>query len=331
LAAKDFQASPTIQHWKTQALMWPAERHAHLVIIAGAFTNCLWPPSTTFQVDKHKFWIALPEYGAEGFGSFFARFNEVPFSAVTLEYLLLLPVSAVIGYLLHHHINFKDTRWFSIGMPLDNIRKLYNLPASTKVHYTDWVFYLIDLAHYLHAIVCLAKDSYALLRSNVLADSVRLTAFDAFMFVRYHFPLEHSRLNTEQANLSLLLRAAEFAFSEIYSGDVFERCSAKWAVLLHFIKTGHFPSNNGTDYRPDYDLVDCRTGLIDNSPEKFTHLFNFTRILHGPYRHLPHFLSEHVLAIALYGTSVHTVKVGVQRLMVAGCLLYFYMLLQGRR
>ena len=69
-------------------------------------------------------------------------------------------------------------------MPLDNIRKLYNLPASTKVHYTDWVFYLIDLAHYLHAIVCLAKDSYALLRSNVLADKVRLTAFDAFMFVQ---------------------------------------------------------------------------------------------------------------------------------------------------
>ena len=175
------------------------------------------------------------------------------------------------------------------------------------------------------------KDSYALLRSNVLADSVRLTAFDAFMFVKYHFPLEHSRLNTEQANLSLLLRAAEFALSEMYSGDVFERCSAKWAVLLHFIKTGHFPSNNGTDYRPDYDLVDCRTGLIDNNPDKFRHLFDFTRILHGPYRHLPHFLSEHALAIALYGTSVHTVTVGVQRLMVAGCLLYFYMLLQGRR
>ena len=88
LAAKDFQASPTIEYWKKQALMWPVERHAHLVIIAGAFTNCVWPSSSTFQVDKHKFWIALSEYGAEGFGSFFARFNEVPFSAVTLEYLL---------------------------------------------------------------------------------------------------------------------------------------------------------------------------------------------------------------------------------------------------
>ena len=214
------------------------------MIIAGAFANCVWPSSSTFQVDKHKFWIALSEYGDEGFGSMFARFKEVPFTAVTLEYLLLLPVSAKIGYLLHHHISFKETRWFNIGLPLDNLRKLYNLPASTKVHYTDWVSYLINMAHYLHAIVCLPKDSYALIRSNVLADSVRLTALDALMFVQYHFPLEHSRLNTEQAHLSLLIRAAEFAFSETYSGDVFEQCSAKWAVLLYFIKTGHFPSNN---------------------------------------------------------------------------------------
>ena len=79
------------------------------------------------------------------------------------------------------------------------------------------------------------------------------------------------------------------------------------------------------------DMVDCRTGLIDNSPEKFTRLFDFTRLLQGPYRHLPHFLSEHALAITLYGTSVHAVTAGVHRLMVAGCLLYFYMLLHGRR
>ena len=175
------------------------------------------------------------------------------------------------------------------------------------------------MVHYLHAIVCLPKDSYTLIRSNVLADSVRLTTLDASMFVQYHFPLEHSRLNTEQAHLSLLIRAAEFTFSEAYSGDVLEQCSTKWAVLLYFIKTGHFPANNGTDYLPEYDMVDCWTGLIDNSPEKFARLFDFTRILHGPYRHLPHFLSEHALAIALYGTSVHAVTAGVHRLMVSTC------------
>jgi len=179
----------------------------------------VWPSSSTFQVDKHKFWIALSEYGDEGFGSLFARFNEVPFSAVTLEYLLLLPVSAVIGYLLHHHINFKDTRWFNIGLPLDDIRKLYNLPASTKVHYTDWVPYGTLPARNRVS----AKRQ---LRPATVQCSCRfgpIKAFDAFMFVQYHFPLEHSRLNTEQANLSLLIRAAEFAFSETYSCDVFEQ------------------------------------------------------------------------------------------------------------
>ena len=72
--------------------------------------------------------------------------------------------------------------------------------------------------------------------SNVLADPVRLTTYDASQFVQYHFPVEHSRLNTERAELSLLIRAAEFAFSEKYSGDIFEQCSEKWAVLLYFIK-----------------------------------------------------------------------------------------------
>ena len=155
--------------------MWPVARHAHLVIIAGVFTNCVWPSDSTFQVDKHTFLIALSEYGNEGFGSLFARFKEAPFSEVTLEYLLLLPVSAIIGYLLHHNISFEETRWYRIDQPLGNIRKLYTLPAATKVPYVDWVSYLIDMAHYLHAIVCLPKDSYALIRSSVLADSIRLT------------------------------------------------------------------------------------------------------------------------------------------------------------
>ena len=162
---------------------------------------------------------------------------------------------------MQHHIYFREIRWCSSGLPLENLRKLYNLPAATKVYYTDCLSYLIDIIHYLHAIVWLQNDSYTLLRCIVLQDPIRLTTFDASMFVQYHFSLEHSRLNTEQAELSLLIRAAEFAFSEKYTGDVFEQCSAKWAVLLYFIKTGHFPANNGNDYRPDYDMVDCRIDL----------------------------------------------------------------------
>jgi hypothetical protein len=52
--------------------------------------------------------------------------------------------------------------------------------------------------------------------------------------------------------------------------------------------------------------------------------------LHGPSRHLQLFLSEHTLAITLYGPTVLTVPVGVQKMMVVGCILYFYMLLNGR-
>ena len=91
------------------------------------------------------------------------------------------------------------------------------------------------------------------------------------------------------------------------------------------------PHQQWEDYRPVYDMVDCRLGLNDHSPQRFTNLFDFTGILHGPCRHLPHLLSEHALAIRLYGKSIHAVTAGVHRLMLAGCLLYFYMLLQGRR
>jgi len=60
-------------------------------------------------------------------------------------------------------------------------------------------------------------------------------------------------------------------------------------------------------------------------------LFEFERILHGPSQHLQLFLSEHTLAITLYGPTVLTVPVGVQKMMVVGCILYFYMLLNGKR
>jgi hypothetical protein len=315
LAAKDFQAFPTIENWKKTTLIWPVTWHAHLVNSAGAFTNCVWPSTSTFQVDKQNVWTALSKHGDEGFGSLFSRFQEVPFSAVTLEYFLLLPVSAIIGYLLHHHISFQETRWFHSGQ------------HTEIIHFSS-----CDKGS-LHRLGIL-PDRYGTLFARNRVSAKRQLRTNTVQYSCGFGPVNDPRCYHVRA-ISLssraLIRAAEFAFSETYSGDMFEQCSAKWAVLLYFIKTGHFPANNGTDYRPDYDMVDCLTGLIDNSQEKFTRLFGYTRILHGPYRHLPHFLSEHALAIALYGTSVHTVTVGVQRLMVAGCLLYFYMLLHGRR
>ena len=243
----------------------------------------------------------------------FARFKEIPFSAVTLEYFLLLPVSAIIGYLVQQHVCFWEKRWCTSELPLENLRKLYNLPAWTKVHYTDWMAYLIDMVHYLYAIVYLKDDSYSLLRCNILDDPIRLTTFGASMFVQHHFPLEHSRpsllspRSIQEMCLSNALKCRQCCYISLRQG--ISQPSMEPILRLRY------------------------GGLSDRSkrPQSRTRLFDFTLILHGPCRPLPHFLSGHELAIALYGTSVHTVTAGVHRLMVAGCLLYLYMLLQGRR
>jgi hypothetical protein len=169
------------------------------------------------------------------------------------------------------------------------------------------------------------------LRSSLTEDPIHLTAYDAAVFVQQHFPLENLRLNTEEAKLAVLIRAANFASSDKYSGDVYEQCSETWAVFLYVIKKGCFPVNLGRENFPSYDMVECRLGLNDHQPAAFKHLFEFERILHGPSRHLQFFLSEHKLAITLYGPRVSTVTVGVQKMMVVGCILYFYMLLNGKR
>ena len=92
-------------------------------------------------------------------------------------------------------------------------------------------------------------------------------------------------------------------------------------MFLYVIKKGLFPVNLGRDHCPSYDMVECRMGLNDHQLATFKHLFEFEGILHGPSRHLPFFLS---LAITLYGPTVLKVTVGVQKMMVVGCILYFY-------
>ena len=79
-----------------------------------------------------------------------------------------------------------------------------------------------------------------------------LTAYDAAVFVQQHFPLENLRLNTEEAKLAVLVRAANFAYSDKYSRDVYEQCSETWAVFLYVIKKGCFPVNLGRDHIRHY-------------------------------------------------------------------------------
>ena len=62
-----------------------------------------------------------------------------PLSAVTLEYLLLLPISAIVGYHVHHRVSLTKTPWFNDnGLQLhevhDAIRALHRLPRKRKCH-----------------------------------------------------------------------------------------------------------------------------------------------------------------------------------------------------
>ena len=336
LMAKDLHQKQDIQALKSDLLQWPVSMHVHLVLMAGAFTNVIWPLDSSYAEDKQKFWLALKEHGVSNFGSLYAAFGTVPLSAVTLEYLLLLPIPAIFGYLVYHRVSLVKTPWFSDNnLPLhdvhDNIRALHKLPADTQVPYGNWIIYLTDMVQYLNSVMYCKEDAYLLVRSSLTEDPIHFTAYDAAVFVQQHFPLENLRLNTEAAKLALLVRAANFAYSDKYSGDVYEQCSETWAVFLYVVKKGHFPANLGHDHSPSYDMVDCRLGLNDHQLATFQHLFEFERILHGPSRHLQFFLSEHTLAITLYGPTVLTVTVGMQKMMVVGCILYFYMLLNGRR
>jgi len=154
---------------------------------------------------------------------------------------------------VHHHVGLTKTFWFSdngllLHLVHDNIRALHKLPAEMQVPYGNWIAYLTDMVKYLNAVVFLKEDAYPLLRSSLIEDPIHLTAYDAAVFVEQHFPLETLRLNTEEAKLALLIRAAHFAYSDKYSGDVYEQYSENWAVLLYVIKKGHFPVNIGSDH-----------------------------------------------------------------------------------
>ena len=336
LLSRNFQGSPDISQIRKKIIDWNASMHVALLVLASAFTNSLWSLDNSLQVDKEKFWSAVTNHGTRGFGTVHALFNTVPLSAVTLDFLLLLPIAAIIGYLAHHQARIKQLPWFnddswSILTFTQHLRSLHNLDPRTRVPYKHWILYLVDLVHHLNASMYIAEDAYQIVRETFQATPTRLTAYDAGVFVRAHFPLEHSRLGTEQACLALLGRAVDFAWADKFSRDIFTNCSQKWAVCVYYLFKGRFPPNGGNDYRPNYDMIECRRGLLDLDSGRCQKIFQFERILHGPAKHLPHFLQEHPLAKTLYGQTVLTVSTGVQRLMVSGCLLYFYMLLHGKR
>jgi hypothetical protein len=69
--AKDLHQKPDIQALN-DLLQWPVSMHVHLVLMAGAFTNVIWPLDRSYAEDKQKFWLALMEHGVSNFGSLYA-------------------------------------------------------------------------------------------------------------------------------------------------------------------------------------------------------------------------------------------------------------------
>jgi len=67
------------------------------------------------------------------------------------------------------------------------------------------------MVKYLNAVMFFKEDANPLLRSSLTEDLIHLTTYDAAVFVQQHFTLENLRLNTEEAKLALLIRAANFS------------------------------------------------------------------------------------------------------------------------
>ena len=113
LLSRNFQGSPDISHIRKKIIEWNASMHVSLLVLASAFTNRLWSLDNSLQVDKEKFWSAVTNHGTRGFGTVHALFNTVPLSAVTLDFLLLLQIAGIIGYLAHHQARIKQLPWFN--------------------------------------------------------------------------------------------------------------------------------------------------------------------------------------------------------------------------
>ncbi len=77
LLAKDLHQKPDIQALKTDMLQWPVSMHARLVLMAGAFTNVIWPLDGSYAEDKQKFGIALTEHSVSNFDAAFVTVPKV--------------------------------------------------------------------------------------------------------------------------------------------------------------------------------------------------------------------------------------------------------------
>lgn len=81
----------------------PSDLHLYLVLTGGALTNSTWSTTNTFKRDKEKYIAALMKCDRQ-YNTFTVHFEDVPISNVKVEYLMLLPISTIMEYIVYHGV-----------------------------------------------------------------------------------------------------------------------------------------------------------------------------------------------------------------------------------
>jgi hypothetical protein len=225
-------------------------------------------------------------------------------------------------------VPFQRLPWTYVGTVNEaTVQSLRNLPVDTAVPFKEWINYLVDLGMYLNTVLTKMDDSFLIMREHFSnREDPTLSHADAARFIDTHFPLESSRLRGDKSKYQLLERATNLAYQDKYIGDIKEQCSAPWLVFLNFILWGRFPPSTSSGYDTDHCI---RYILAMNTDVELDEPPNLRHLLLGPPHLMWAFLKEDRNARKLYGPSIDKASIGIQRLMVAGVLMYWYMVYTG--
>jgi hypothetical protein len=202
--------------------------------------------------------------------------------------------------------------------------KVDQLPVGTQIPFGIWCDYLVVMLDYLHGLMNDEGEAYALMHIQYTVKvEPTLTAPDAADFIRAHFPDEGRLLKNTTNHLVLLRRAATFARSSKFKGEVYEKCSVKWVVFLYYIVNSVYPPISKIGR---VDSEHCVQALASIPAHRDRMVLDIGRLFHGHHSLVSAMIQDHSLAFRLYGNSGQNAPVGVQKLMAAGvAYMYFWM------
>lgn len=300
------------------------------MLTGGALTNSTWSTTNTFKRDKEKYIAALMKCDRQ-YNTFTVHFEDVSISNVKVEYLMLLPISAIMEYIVYHGVSYIDIPWTFIHSKRrtvadEPLQGLLGIPTDTKLPLHDWVRYLTDLVRYLHSAMK-TEEGYKIMYEQYTAkEYVTMTDRDAGVFVDAHFPVESKKLKDDKSKQSLLKRAAAFAYEDKTIGDISEKCTQKWLLFIYFILKRRFPTRNESGYNEndviqsvlDTNINWLELGEMEEAP-------NIRHLLTSPAHLMWSYLKENRRARTLYGDLVDKASIGIHRLMIIGVLIHWYM------